>query len=236
VLARGADATIATSRAVAARVPWAYPTVIYPAVDPWPHPGPNPSPASPLPLGEGRVRASPGQSEEAPIVGTAARLVPIKGLDVLVRAVATLPNARLEIAGDGPERARLERLARELGTADRITFLGWQDDLAECFARWTLASVASRDEGFGIAALEAMAAGLPVVASRVGGIPELVEHERSGLLVPPGDIAALANALGELTADPQRAAAMGAAARERAAAFRPERLVAAVAAVYERLL
>jgi glycosyltransferase involved in cell wall biosynthesis len=209
VLTSGADATIATSRAVAALAPGA--RVVYPGV-------PIP-PARPVP------------ANDPPIVGYAGRLVRLKGVDVLLRAAATLPELRVEVAGDGPERPRLETID------PRATFLGWQPRLDDLLVRWDLFALPSREEAFGIAALEAMAAGLPVVASRVGGLPELIDDGLTGLLVPPEDPPALAAALAGLAADPALRARMGQAARERAAASFPvERMVASVAALYDQLL
>ncbi|MBI3765265.1 MAG: glycosyltransferase, partial [Ignavibacteriales bacterium] len=108
------------------------------------------------------------------VIGTACRLVPIKGLVHLVRAMALLrkqmSEISLEIAGAGPERHALEAEVRLLDLTDGVTFLGWQDDLVSTMARWDVYSQPSLGEGFGIAALEAMASGLPVVASAVGGL------------------------------------------------------------------
>jgi glycosyltransferase involved in cell wall biosynthesis len=209
VLAPGADATIATSRAVAALAPGA--RVVYPGV-------PIPPPRQP-------------PTNDRPIVGYAGRLVTLKGVDVLLRAAATLPGLRVEVAGDGPERSRLEAIDPS------ATFLGWQPRLDDLLARWDLFALPSREEAFGIAALEAMAAGRPVVATRVGGLPELIDDGLTGLLVPPDDPPALAAALASLAADPARRARMGEAGRARAAThFAPERMVAAVASLYDQLL
>jgi glycosyltransferase involved in cell wall biosynthesis len=222
VLARGADATIATSRAAAALVPGA--RVIYPGV---PIPAESERVARRVPLSTD----PPSRGHDAPIVGFAGRLVPIKGVDVLLRAAAALPGVRLEIAGDGPERARLEAMSVD------ATFLGWRPTIDDALGRWDIFALPSREEAFGIAALEAMAAGLPVVASRVGGLPELVRSGLTGLLVRPDDPAALAGALAELVSDPSRRAAMGQAGRDRAATdFSVARMVAATAALYEELL
>jgi glycosyltransferase involved in cell wall biosynthesis len=209
VLAPGADATIATSRAVAALAPGA--RVVYPGV--------SVPPLRPRPLNDPIV------------VGYAGRLVALKGVDVLLRAAASLPNLRVEVVGDGPERARLESIGR------RARFLGWQTGLDDLLAGWDLFALPSREEAFGIAALEAMAASLPVVATRVGGLPELVEDGLTGLLVPPDDPAALAAAIARLAADSALRARLGEAGRARAATHFPvERMVASVAALYDQLL
>src|SRR5207245_5777728 len=150
-----------------------------------------------------------------PIVGFSCLLGRLKGVDVLLRAAATLPGLLVEVAGDGPERPGLEAIDPS------ATFLGWQPRLDDLLARWDVFALPSREEAFGIAALEAMAAGRPVVATRVGGLPELIEDGLTGLLVPPDDPAALAAALARLAADPALRARMGQAARERAAACFP---------------
>ena len=225
-LVAGAEKVIATSRAVAEQFPFARPEVVYPA-----------APVSTL---NPRNLAAPSPRRSA-VIGTACRLDPVKGLTHLIRAFAAthseFPELRLEIAGEGPERGPLEAQARALGLAGCINFLGWQDDLAPVLSRWQIFVLPSLEEGFGIAALEAMAAGLPVVATAAGGLPELVEHGRTGWLVPPGDSAALANRLRELVADPELGARMGAAAVVRArGCFSANRLAAAVSGIYDALL
>ncbi|HXH07673.1 MAG TPA: glycosyltransferase [Vicinamibacterales bacterium] len=157
--------------------------------------------------------------------------------DVLVRAapavLARFPDAEFVVAGDGPCRAPLADLARDLGVADRFHFLGHRDDVVEVLAAADLFVLPSRSEASPNAVIEAMAAGLPVVASAAGGIVELVEDGRTGRLVPPGDAGALAAALCELMADPARAAAMGRAARALVAARHPmARMVAAFEELY----
>jgi glycosyltransferase involved in cell wall biosynthesis len=173
-----------------------------------------------------------------PIIGTAGRLVASKGIAHLLRAVALarrqIPDLRLEIAGAGANEPALRAEAQRVG---QVTFLGWQPSLAETLARWQVFVFPTLEEGFGIAALEAMAAGLPVVASRVGGLPELVEDGVTGRLVPAGDERALAACLTDLLADPAARSALGRAGQARAQAlFSIERMVAEVEALYERLL
>lgn len=150
---------------------------------------------------------------------TVARLEPVKSLDVLLRAVALVRtaghDAALTVIGDGTERPALERLTRELGLETAVTFTGWSRDVGRHLAGADLFVMSSRSEGLSLTLLEAMAAGLPIVATAVGGNPEVVEHGRTGLLVPHGDPAALATAIGEVLGDPERAAAMGRAGRER---------------------
>ena len=133
------------------------------------------------------------------------RLVKQKGFDVLLEAMAILVKdppfrCRLLIAGDGPERASLERLANDLGLADRVRFLGPTDRarIASLFRGAEAFVLPSRHEPFGIVNLEAMAAGVPVVATAVGGVPEFVVDRETGLLVRPGDSAALARGINRI--------------------------------------
>jgi glycosyltransferase involved in cell wall biosynthesis len=139
--------------------------------------------------------------------------------------------------GDGERRAALEALAAELGLADRAHFLGWRRDLPAVYADLDVVCLTSLNEGSPVALIEAMAAGRPVVATAVGGVPEVVQDGVSGLLVPPRDPAALAAAIAGLLAEPARAAALGRAAR---AAVYPryssQRLVRDIEALYARLL
>ena len=129
-----------------------------------------------------------------------------KGVDVLVRAFAQLdvPDARLRLVGAGPERERIEALARELGVATRVDFAGSIADravLREEYRRARLFALPSRTEGLGCVLLEAMAAGTPIVATRTGGIPDLVTDGENGLLAPPEDPAALAAAMTRMLGD-----------------------------------
>lgn len=182
-----------------------------------------------------------GGADDRFVLGTAGRLVPVKGIDLLIEATArlsnTFPRLRLEIAGSGPERSSLEALVRDAGLEGRVAFLGWCDDLAPILARWDLFCLPSRAEGFGLAALEAMAAGLPVIASDVGGLAELIDHERNGWLVPAGVPGALADAVDEVLRDPVRRHAVGEAGRQRVStAFSAARMVDATLDVYAEVL
>lgn len=129
-----------------------------------------------------------------------ARLSPEKGLDTLIRAASALPaDVECLIVGDGPSRSRLTRLARQTGVLARVRFVGERDssEIANWLNAADLLCCPSRREGCPNVVLEAMACGLPVVASRVGGIPDLVRHDALGVLVPPHDAGALAEALRE---------------------------------------
>lgn len=149
----------------------------------------------------------------------AGRLSHEKGVDVLVDAIATDPRLHLDIAGDGPARLELERRAAARGAQDRIRFHGRLPvrQLRELLRRGSVLVVPSRwYENMPLAVLEGFAAGLPVIASALGGLPELVEDGRDGLLVPADDHRALADAVGELMGSPSRAFEMGVAARAKA--------------------
>jgi glycosyltransferase involved in cell wall biosynthesis len=154
------------------------------------------------------------------LVGILGRIDPLKGHEVLLDALArTGKNVRLWIVGDvafrryEDYRASLEAKA----PGDRVEFLGWRDDLPEVLAALDLVvQPSTKPEAFGRAAAEAQAAGLPVIASRIGGLPEVVEEGVTGMLVPPGDAGALGAAIDTLAQDPKRRRSMGAAGRERA--------------------
>ncbi|NNF37913.1 MAG: glycosyltransferase [Gemmatimonadetes bacterium] len=161
-------------------------------------------------------------------IGAVARLVRQKGIDVLLEALAraeTTPAWRLTIAGDGAERGALEEQAGRLGLADRVEFRGHVDDVARFYAGLDLLVVPSRYEGFGFVAVEGALAGLPVIASRVSSLPEVVADGTTGRLVPPEDPSALAAAIEAVAEDVDLAARYGQAGRERARrAFSADRL------------
>ena len=170
-------------------------------------------------------------------VGVAARLAPVKGIKYLIEAVKALDNVRLVIAGDGPEKERLENLARNESLLDRVTFTGWVDDIARTMSTWDIYAQPSVAEGLGIAALEAMSLGIPVVASDVGGLREIVVNGKTGFLVPPEDSAQLAAHLKELACNEELRGAMGEAARVRATEkFSRERESQALQSAYQKLL
>jgi glycosyltransferase involved in cell wall biosynthesis len=142
-------------------------------------------------------------------------MAPVKRLDILLDACAELPELRLRLIGAGPEQAALARAIRERGLSTRVDMPGPVADPATDLAAADLFVLTSAAENCPLALLQAMACGLPVVASRVGGIPEVVRDGVDGVLVPPGDAPALAAAIGRLLADPDGARAMGARARAR---------------------
>lgn len=159
-----------------------------------------------------------GPCADGPIV-TVARLSPEKDvanlLHATARVVAAHPSARFEIAGDGPCRGELTGLAKKLNVAERVVFHGEMGDIPALLARARMFVLPSRTEGISLTLLEALARGLPVVATAVGGTPEVIESGASGLLVPPRDPEALARAILVLLADPERGTEMGRAGRRR---------------------
>jgi len=179
-------------------------------------------------------RSAPG-----PTVGVLTRLDARKGLPYLLQAMAQIrsdfPNARLLIGGDGEDRSALEQEARSLGLTGRVEFVGAVSDSADFYRRLDLFVLPSLDEAFGLVLLEAMAAGLPVVGTRVGGIPEILEDGSQGLLVAPADSQALARAIRELCGDPLRQRQMGERACQQARRFDIARTAKELQAVYEEL-
>lgn len=169
------------------------------------------------------------------------RLIPIKGHLVLLRALALararVPGVTLDLAGRGPLEPALKSYARALGLGEAVRFLGFVSPVQRAIEDAAIVVVPSLGEGFGMVALEAMERARPVVASAVGGLPEIVEDGGTGLVVPSGDAGALADAIVALAGDPERAAAMGAAGRERALSeFTPARSARRVEELYEAAL
>jgi glycogen(starch) synthase len=174
-----------------------------------------------------------------PRIGYVGRLAPQKRADLLVRAFGrmTVP-AELVVLGDGPDRDLIRRLAAESPAADRITLAGFVDHAAvpAVLASLDVLVLPSAYEEMGSVLTEAMASGLPVVASDVGGIPEVVRHEETGLLVPPGDVAALTAALDRLATDRDLSARLAEGARRRATDYAWPRLAGRVAEVYSQVI
>ena len=172
-----------------------------------------------------------------PVVLTCARLDEQKGHDVLLRAAAQLPEVAFALAGEGPERVRLEALAGELGIANRVLFLGYRTDIPQLLAACDVFALPSLYEGSSLAVLEAMAARRPVVSSAIGGTDELIEDGESGILVAPGEVEPLTAALRQLLADGEQRERLGRRARERVEAdFTPAAMRGRIVAIYEELL
>jgi glycosyltransferase involved in cell wall biosynthesis len=188
------------------------------------------------------ARTALGAAPEDRLIGTLGRLdEPKKGLRTFLAAAARVaaaePRARFVLIGKGPARGELERRAASLGLRDRVRFHGEAAFPERLLPGLDLLAQPSLWEGFGLSVVEAMAAGVPVVASKVGGIPEAARDDSEAVLVPPGDAPRLAEAIVSLLRDPARAARLGAAGRRRAIAeFSIERLVEETAALYDTLL
>jgi glycosyltransferase involved in cell wall biosynthesis len=205
----------------------------------------------PIPLGleldrflkpePGALRRELGLAGDVPLVGIVARLVPIKAHEDFLRAarlvLAERPEARFLIVGDGERRAELEGLVDALGLRGSVTFLGWRRDLERVYADLDVVALASRNEGSPVALIEALAAARPVVSTAVGGVPEVVVDGQTGLLVPPSEPPALANAIFRLLADREYAQQLGAAGRRHVyPRYSAQRLVDDMQALYLREL
>jgi glycosyltransferase involved in cell wall biosynthesis len=181
-----------------------------------------------------------GIPADVPVVGNVAALTGHKDQATLLaaaaRVVARLPEVRFLIVGEGELRGRLEALSRELGLERRCVFAGFRADLDRLIPAFTVFCLSSHMEGLGTSLLDAMAFGVPVVATAAGGIPEAVTDGVTGRLVPPRDPDALAAALVEVLADPARRAAWGRAGRQRfEERFTADRMVEATLATYTEL-
>jgi glycosyltransferase involved in cell wall biosynthesis len=186
-----------------------------------------------------RQRVAPAS---AVVFGTVGRLGPEKGHRYLLEAAAQLsrraglPPVHVLIVGQGREEAPLRALAQRLGIGDRVTFAGFQREVWPYLAIMEVFVLPSLKEGLSLSALEAMALGKPVVASRVGGTPEVVEDGETGMLVPPSDASALAEALASLVRSPEAMERMGHAGRQRVAErFGAERMASEIEEVYREV-
>jgi glycosyltransferase involved in cell wall biosynthesis len=174
-------------------------------------------------------------------IGTAGRLLPIKGIIYLIRAMSILhsefPQLRLEIAGSGSDHPNLLKEVTALGLEGSVTFSGWLTDMKPAFSSWQIFIQPSLEEGLPVAVLEAMAAGLPVIASDVGGIPEVVENGVTGKLVPPADPTALADCLRQMLLQPEATRKLGKAGALRVCQhFSSQRMVNEITQIYDELL
>jgi len=188
-----------------------------------------------------RVRAELGIAAEAPVIASVGHLRSEKAFEVLVEAVAISreDNPRLValVAGEGPRLAALQELVARLGVEGAVRFLGARDDIPDLLAAADVAVCCSDFEGGPLSVMEYMEAGLPVVATRVGGLPELLDDGESGLLVPPRDPGALSAAIARLLDEPGLRAEMGAEARrQRRERWGLDTWVARIEALYDELV
>ena len=224
VAVRGADAIIAVSEFIARQLPIQKVDVVYSSI-------PNYEEAGPANSHRGG----------AIVIGTASRLVESKGIGDLIAAFALLnrdlPFTRLEIAGSGPQQRALSVAAQDYGIAECVTFLGWCNNVRRLLRSWDLFVMPSHDEGLPIAVLEAMAEGLPVIATDVGGIPELVQNDQTGYLIRANDVRGMYVALHRLVASPELMCRLGNAGRLRAQTiFSMDKMVSKMETIYDRLI
>lgn len=188
----------------------------------------------------GDMKRALGVTDASIVFGTAGRLSPVKGHDTFIKAARLIldkvPGARFVFAGDGPLETNLKALAARSGVDGACVFLGARSDINDVIAAFDVLVLPSLSEGLPMAVLEGMAAGKAVVASRVGGLPEVIQHGTSGLLVPPADAQALASACVDLATDREWASRMGTEAKRVVAAeFSHERGAAAVVDLYRSI-
>jgi len=220
---RAADAVVACSQAVGDCVPEARPEIIYGGIEACSCLPPPPECDGPLTLG---------------VLG---RLIPLKNVGAVIKAAAGLAEreieVRVEIAGSGPSEPGLRELAKSLKVTQRVRFLGWQTDIPSLLKTWDVLVAPSLEEGMGMSVLEAMAAARPVVASRVGGLGELVVDGVTGMLVPAGDTDALIACLANLANDRRKLALMGREGWKRVHEhFSAELMARRTTELYDRLL
>jgi glycosyltransferase involved in cell wall biosynthesis len=190
-----------------------------------------------------RFRASlapAGWADGAPVVGTAGHLAAHKGMDLFLQAAAEVarrdPRPRFVVVGTGNEESHLRAQASALGLGDRILFAGFRDDMPDVFAGLDVFVLASHSgEGSPAVLKEAMAAGVPVAATALDGVGEIIEDARHGMLTPPGDAGAMARAIRTLLEDEPLRARMVSEARRRAGEFSIDRMVAGTESVYASL-
>lgn len=174
-----------------------------------------------------------GVPEPAHLIVSVGRLVPQKNHELAVRALVDIPEATLVILGEGPGRASIDAVARRAGVAGRVRLAGARADARAVMGAADVVVAPSRWEGLPLAVIEALAAGRPVVATRVIGLAELIEDGRSGLLVEDDDAPALAAAVRGVLADPVRAAHLGEEGRRTAARYSEEAMIDAYLSVYD---
>jgi glycosyltransferase involved in cell wall biosynthesis len=181
------------------------------------------------------MRAALGVPADAPLVGMIAALAPHKDHATLVEAARRVPGAWFVAAGTGPTAEAVRAQVAQAGLAERFLLPGFVDDVPALLGALDVFVLSSYLEGLGTSVLDAQAAGVPVVATRVGGVPEMIEDGRNGWLVPARDPAALADALADALARPDEGRRRAAAARETVRAFDRARTIEQTAALYREL-
>jgi len=186
-----------------------------------------------------RLRRESGLPPECPVVGTVARLVPIKGVDIFIRAAAEVWGRRQDVSfvivGEGKERRGLETMAEGLGLKRCLFFAGERQNIADFYDLFNIFVLSSRSEGFGIVILEAMHHDIPVIATAVGGVPEIVINDMTGILVPPESPQSLAEAIISLLDNPEQGRRLVEEARKRLELFTVERYVETLENYYDEL-
>ncbi len=185
----------------------------------------------------GELRAQLGVDAQAPLIGIVARLVPIKAIHLFLEAAQLVlkrhPSALFLVVGDGELRAELEAQSRDMGINNSVRFLGFRSDLPRIYADLDCVVLSSLNEGSPFAIIEALSAARPVVATDVGSVKNLVENERTGLLVPSQNVDALAQGIARVLSEPENARQWGLAGRERVyPALGIDRLVGDIEALY----
>jgi glycosyltransferase involved in cell wall biosynthesis len=192
-------------------------------------------------LARGQLRRELGIAADAPLVGIIGRLSRIKNHELFLEAAASVatahPDVRFLVVGDGERRLALEAHARRLQLTRQMLFAGWRSDLPGVYADLDVLALASDNEGTPLVLIEAMAAGCPVVATGVGGVPDLIDDGVTGLLVPPRQPTRLADAIVRVLQDRRLAAGLAAEAQATARTrFRVERLAADMDALYRDIV
>jgi len=186
------------------------------------------------------AKTAQGIPPPATVIGTVGRLTAVKGQEVLIRAASGLirrgGDLFLILLGEGERRRELEQLTISLGIAEHVRFLGWRTDVARIMAACDIFCLPTLNEGMGKVLVEAMALAKPVVASDIGGIKDIVLHGENGLLVPVGDVAALAEAIALLCRDPEGRRRMGDAGRRIAPRYSSEAMIKMIDQLYGKLL
>lgn len=166
----------------------------------------------------GDVRKDLGIDPDVPVLGMIARFHPVKGHRFFLEAAKTIsrvrPACRFLLVGSGQYRSEVEAMVKQLGLREQVIFTGYREDIVDVLHSLDILVISSLSEGFGLTAIEAMAMKVPVVATRVGGLPEIIKHGSNGILVPPAEGQAIAQAVLDLLANPEDSRAMAARAFE----------------------